>query len=122
MVQELVLVPKTKYEHLLDQSKTSSLDTQNGGQVIDKGDSEMPESGDKLSEPDESIKKSKISSNSTEPKSALSENSVESAAAITTNKPLLKMPFSERKPERKRKSRREHISAKSKPKWVNYIV
>lgn len=132
MVQELVLVPKTKYEHLLEQSKTNSLNTQIGGQVTDKGDSEIPESGDNLSVSGECIKKSRINPNSTETESKLSKYSVKSAAELTTNKPkhsnlyvespLLKMPFSERKPGRKRKSRRKHMSAKSKSKWVNYIV
>ena len=143
MAKELVLVPKSKYEHLLKLTNASGQTEQSGGQV---------DSSEKMPPPESDIKTNDVSNETTnssqdsrgesekkmEEGEGESENKMEKEKPrLYVNKPLSKMPFKKphllassrqkagsiKTPSKTTKNRRESGRKKSrKEKWINYII
>lgn len=152
MARELVLIPKTKYEHLIKLSEDYKPDEQIGGQR-DNTDLESPVLGTKNKNSEEnqmssggSKDENQVSSDSKD----RNEPSTEEKPRLYVDKPLSKMPFDRIKsksPTKRRKkgaktnidirllneektksakfSRKKRIQSKGNTKgakWINYVI
>ena len=135
MARELVLVPKSKYEHLLKLAKNAEQTEQSGGQVGNtEGNTPNPGIGSKDNISDEKF-------NTSESKKELEKNTKEEEGEkprLYIDKPLSEMPFGKTKfiaSRGKMVAREKRTSLKekkleslngtkkgAKSRWINYII
>lgn len=129
MAQELVLIPKTKYERLLKLSEKTDHNEQNGGQLENKN--EVSSILDDKSK-ENILKENKIIKDSKH-ENEIKKNMEEEKSRLYVDKPLSQMKFSIRKLSRGkikdettngRKLARSHGKTKNikSTRWINYTI